>query len=278
MVKKEIIDYIKKRDIITMPAVQKKFSLSYYQTKELFAELVDDDWLCFASGVSYHVRSPKPSFCQPADRPEQNSTRPTYNLADYIKARVHKERIIEECDGNVSDTSSCEGDEDDNDFRNALFEELRQDDDDDDEEDDEEDAGDVEDVHAVENKMERKLKMISDRMKNIGNLVNIKKIFNGSIDRRFSTECFNGEVGKVILLSNGERFKLEYDGLLLKIIYYGIAPIDCTSAMRVDTIIKDYNSLSYESGRIVAIVKDNEDALDALLDIYAAVERINRGE
>lgn len=93
---------------------------------------------------------------------------------------------------------------------------------------------------------------------------------NDSVGKYFHSDCANENYCIVLSLGNGKQFKLKCDVGVLKIIYENFAPGNCANAVRADTIIKEYKSLSYESGQIVATVQDNADALDVLLELYAA--------
>lgn len=93
---------------------------------------------------------------------------------------------------------------------------------------------------------------------------------NDSVGKHFHSDCANENYCIVLSLGNGKQFKLKCDVGVLKIIYENFAPGNCANAVRADTIIKEYKSLSYESGQIVATVQDNADALDVLLELYAA--------
>lgn len=280
MVKEEIIKYINKRDKITIPTVQKKFSLPYNQVKAVFSELVDDGRLFFASGVTYTVRADKPDFSRPAEREEQNSENRRFTLSEYMKWRKRAEETDIDDDEDDDDVDFPDDDDDDDedvhedDYYSDLIKRLQQ-------EVDEDDGGEsaVGDEEGVDGgKTGGGLNRMRARIENLSTLYSIKKIFNDSVDKHIHSESVNESFCNVLSLGNGGQFILKYDDGLLKIIYENFAPADCVNAMRADTIIKEYKSLSYESGQIVATVKDNTDALDVLLELYAAVERINNGE
>ena len=64
----------------------------------------------------------------------------------------------------------------------------------------------------------------------------------------------------------------------MQITYDGFKPADSAIAKRADSIIGEYKSLHYKADAIVASVENSVNALDALAELYAAVERIKHGD
>lgn len=265
MEKEKIIDYIKKRKMITVPTIQKRFSLSYNQAKNIFAELVEEGKLFFASGITYNVRAEEPKMPEPAERPSQR-----FSLAEYMRKRslLRPEETDSEDDEEEEDKNYEEIEyDDDDDEESRAYERLRE---------SLREKIDRKSVDDSEDKSEDSIRQMRERIGNLGKLFSIKKIFNDSLNQHCDSKYVDNKMSNVICL-NGEQFKLDYDDGILQITYDGYAPGDCISAMLANSIMKEYKSLHYKADAIVATVENNADALDVLLELFAAVERIKHG-
>ncbi|MDE5766699.1 MAG: hypothetical protein K2I17_05995 [Clostridia bacterium] len=236
--------------------------MSYNEAKILFAELVEEGGLHFASGITYNVRAEKLEKNQKADAPDICS------LDEYREKLRNSLRSDDDDEAVCVDDDDEEDDELDKAFEDfedeayeKLLEALREE-----EEDDDDGESDEDDEQEAFN-----------RLGNFGKLHNLKRIFNDCMSRQIKNEDAGGMSCNVIAIG-GEQFKLEYDDGLLQIIYEDFAPADCISAIRADSIIEEYKNLHYKAGAVVATVEDTANSLDALLELYAAVVRINHGE
>ena len=257
MEKEKIIEYIKKRKKITLPSIQKQFELSYNQAKALFSELVEDGGLFFASGITYNVRAEKLERIQKADDHDNIWTLDEYRRKMRESFRSDKNDDLE-C---VEDDDDEEDDDFDDEAYERMLETLMQEQDEDDE-----DKTDNDDE-----------KEAFKRLSGLGKLYKLKRVFSDCISRQIKSENVGGIPCNVMTLDD-EQFKLEYDDGLLQIIYEGVAPADCISAMRADSIIGEYKNLHYKAGNIVATVENTASSIDALIELYAAVVRIKHGE
>ena len=275
MEKEKIIEYIKKRKTITVPSVQKRFSLSYNQATTIFNELVEEGKLFFDSGITYNVRADEPKMPQPDIKPSQR-----FSLSEYMR----RKSLLRSEETDAEDDSK-EDEDDDMDFDNMDLDDLI-----DDVEDEEsraydrliealreEDDAESESVNDSLRSSEDSLTKMRNRLGALSRHYHIKQIFNNCINSQIRTESVGDESCDVITLPDGEQFKLEYEDGLMQIIYDGIAPADCTSAMRADSIIEEYKNLHFKAGKIVASVENLANSFDALLELYAAVVRIKHG-
>lgn len=246
----KVKDYIKKQNSITLPDIQNMFSLSYNQAKAVVDSLVEDDKLVYDSGITYTVKAEKPKKKTPVSRPSDG--------AELISNRYRQ-------------------------LRDSLFK-IDDPDDDDDDDDDETDYDEV--IEALESVGEEAPDDTEDKESNNSSrfslsqyfeVMKFKRLFSENLGDVIQQKTVNNEQCSVLNLGLTRCFKLSFaeDEDYVKI-------SDCGNTISEDSknlnkaleIIHSYENIKYEYGEIIVTVHRSGDVLTALLELFAATERI----
>ena len=252
MINEEIKEYIQEQKSVSVALLQKQFSLTYNKAKAIIDEMVNDERLVYDSGVTYNVKAEGPKKPTPVSRPNDG--------ADMISNRFRqlRESLFRTTDGDETDDE--DDDDEDTDFDEVI------------------DALDSIEEDTPDNKEDKK----SDKnscysLSHYFEVMKFKRLFSENFGDVVQQKIVAGEQISAIYLEPTRCFKLSFvdDEEYVKI-------SDCGNTISEDSknlkkaleIIKNYDNMIYAYGEISVTVHRNGDVLTALLELFAATERI----